>query len=479
MKLTDYAAHDALGLAALVKNGEVTAEELLACALEAAEALNGDLNAIVRSMEAEARASIADGLPAGPLKGVPFLLKDLTQSYAGVPTDCGSRFFKGWTRDFDSEMVTRWKRAGLVIFAKTNTPEGGSSGSTEPVANGPTHNPWKLGYSPGGSSGGSASAVAAGIAPAGHANDGGGSIRIPASACGLVGLKPSRGRTPNGPDFGELWNGIAIEHVVTRSVRDCAALLDATAGPGVGEPYYAPPPARPFLDEVGADPGRLRIGISTKAPLGSAVDADCVRATEDAAALLEDLGHIVEPAAPSFDVETMFDGWTKIFQANEAWAFDGYAAATGQTPSSENTEANNLHLLEEGRKLSGADLVQGIADIHATTRDFARFYEDYDIWLTPTLGTAPPPHGHLFADDDAEVFFERLLAFIPFTPIFNCTGNPAIALPLSWNGDGLPIGVHFGGRIAEEATLFRLAAQLEEARPWGDRHPGTSVWSLS
>ena len=305
---------------------EVTAEELLACALEAAEALNGDLNAIVRSMEAEARAAIAEGLPAGPFEGVPFLLKDLTQSYAGVPTDCGSRFFKGWTRDFDSEMVTRWKRAGLVIFAKTNTPEGGSSGSTEPVANGPTHNPWKLGYSPGGSSGGSASAVAAGIAPAGHANDGGGSIRIPASACGLVGLKPSRGRTPNGPDFGELWNGIAIEHVVTRSVRDCAALLDATAGPGVGEPYYAPPPARPFLDEVGADPGRLRIGISTKAPTGSAVDADCVRATEDAAALLEDLGHIVEPAAPAFDVETMFDGWTKIFQANEAWAFDGYAS---------------------------------------------------------------------------------------------------------------------------------------------------------
>ena len=479
MKLTDYAAHDALGLAALVKSKEVTAEELLTSALEAAEALNGDLNAIVRSMETEARAAIADGVPAGQLEGVPFLLKDLTQSYAGVPTDCGSRFFKGWTRDFDSEMVARWKRAGLVVFAKTNTPEGGSSGSTEPVANGSTHNPWKLGHSPGGSSGGSAAAVAAGIAPAGHANDGGGSIRIPASACGLVGLKPSRGRTPNGPDFGELWNGIAIEHVVTRTVRDCAALLDATAGPGIGEPYYAPPPAQPFLDEVGVDPGRLRIGISTKAPTGTPVDADCVRATEAAAALLEDLGHIVEPAAPDFDVETMFDGWTKIFQANEAWAFDGYAEATGQTPSSENTEANNLHLIEAGRTLSGADLVQGIADVHATTRDFARFYEHYDIWLTPTLGTAPPPHGHLFADEDAEVFFERLMEFIPFTPIFNCTGNPAISLPLHWNADGLPIGVHFGGRMADEATLFRLAAQLEEARPWRNRRPGTSVWSLS
>ena len=281
-------------------------------------------------MEAEARATIAEGVLAGPFEGVPFLLKDITLSYAGVPTDCGSRFFKGWTRDFDSEMVVRWKRAGLVMFAKTNTPEAGSSGSTEPVANGPTHNPWKLGYSPGGSSGGSAAAVASGIAPAGHANDGGGSIRIPASACGLVGLKPSRGRTPNGPDFGELWNGIAIEHAVTRSVRDCAALLDATAGPGVGEPYYA-----------------------------------------------------------------------------------------------------------------------------------------------------PPPHGHLFADDDAEVFFERLMEFIPFTPIFNCTGNPAITLPLSWNGEGLPIGVHFGGRMADEAALFRLAAQLEEARPWQGRHPETSVWSLS
>ena len=297
MNLKDYAAHDALGLAQLVKNKEVTAEELLDCALQASEALNGDLNAIVRSMEAEARAAIAAGVPAGPFEGVPFLLKDLTQSYAGVPTDCGSRFFKGWTRDFDSEMVARWKRAGAVIFAKTNTPEGGSSGSTEPVANGPTHNPWKLGYSPGGSSGGSASGVAAGIAPAGHANDGGGSIRIPASACGLVGLKPSRGRTPNGPDFGELWNGIAVEHVVTRTVRDCAALLDATAGPGVGEPYYAPPPARPFLDEVGADPGTLKIGISTKAPSGTEVDADCVRAAEETAKLLEDFGHVVEPAA--------------------------------------------------------------------------------------------------------------------------------------------------------------------------------------
>ena len=478
MKLTEYAAHDGLGLAGLVKRKEVTAGELLDCALRATDALNGTLNAVVRSMEGEARKTIEDGAPAGPFEGVPFLLKDLTQSYAGVPTDCGSRFFKGWTRDFDSEMVVRWKRAGLVIFGKTNTPEGGSSGSTEPVANGPTHNPWKRGYSPGGSSGGSASAVAAGIVPAAHANDGGGSIRIPASCCGLVGLKPSRGRTPNGPDFGELWNGIAVEHVVTRSVRDCAALLDATAGPGIGEPYYAPPPARPFLDELDADPGTLRIGFSTDAPSGSAVDGDCVRAAEDAAALLEELGHIVEPAAPAFDIDRMLDGWTRIFQANEVWAFDGIGKALGRTPSSENTEANNLQLIEQGRMLSGADVVQAIDDVHATTREFARFYEQYDIWLTPTLGTAPPPHGHLFADDDAELFFERLMAFIPFTPIFNCTGNPALTLPLFWNADDLPVGVHFGGRAADEAGLFRLAAQLEKARPWRDRHPGTGVWSL-
>ncbi len=478
MELRDYAAHDALGLAGLVKRKEATPEELLDCALRAADALNGKLNAIVRPMEEEARKTVAAGVPAGPFEGVPFLLKDLTQSYAGVPTDCGSRFFKGWTRDFDSEMTARWKKAGVVIFAKTNTPEGGSSGSTEPVANGPTHNPWRLGHSPGGSSGGSAAAVAAGIAPAGHANDGGGSIRIPASCCGLVGLKPSRGRTPNGPDFGELWNGIAVEHVVTRSVRDCAALLDAAAGPGIGEPYAAPPPDRPFLDEVGAEPGRLRIAFSSAAPAGSAVDADCVRAVEETAKLLADLGHIVEPGAPAFDIDSMLDGWTKIFQANEVWAFEGLGKLLGRTPGPENTEANNLHLIEEGRKLSGADVVQALSDVHATTRDFARFYESWDVWLTPTLGSAPPPHGHLFADDDAEVFFERLMAFIPFTPIFNCTGNPAISLPLHWNDAGLPVGIHLGGRANDEATLFRLAAQLEEARPWRDRRPETSVWTL-
>jgi amidase len=476
MKLSDYAKEDGLGLAALVKRREVTPSELVACAIEAIEKLNPKLNAVVRRLDDFAKRTAQGALPRGAFTGVPFLLKDLTHSLAGVPTDCGSRFFKGWTRDYDSEMVIRWKQAGFVIVAKTNTPEAGSSGSCEPVANGATHNPWKLGHSPGGSSGGSAAGVAAGITPVAHANDGGGSIRIPASACGLVGLKPSRGRTSYAPDWGELWNGMAIEGVVSRTVRDTAAALDVMWQPAVGDPYVAPPPPRPYLAEVGAPVERLRVGFSAVAPRGSEIHAECAAGVRKTARLLEGLGHQVEEAAPTFDIKKLEAAWSVIFQANEAWAFLDYAAATGREISGQLVERNNLMLVEQGRKLSAIDLLRAVNEMHAVSRDFARFFQKYDIWLTPTLGYPPPKHGYLFADQDAETFFDRLMAFIPYTPLFNATGLPAITLPLHWSADGLPIGIHFGAGYGNESLLLRLAAQLEEAEPWCHKRPAVGAW---
>jgi len=476
MKLSEYANFDGIGLANLVRRREVTPIELVECAISAIEKLDPKLNAVTRRLDAMARKTAKGDLPRGTFTGVPFLLKDLTHSLAGVPTDCGSRFFKGWTRNYDSEMVKRWKDAGFIITAKTNTPEAGSSGSCEPVATGATHNPWKLGYSPGGSSGGSAAGVAAGITPVAHANDGGGSIRIPASACGLVGLKPSRGRTSYAPDWGELWNGMAIEGVVSRTVRDTAAALDVMWQPAVGDPYIAPPPARPYLSEVGAPVEKLRIGFSTKAPRGSAVHAECAKGTKKVAKLLEGLGHHVEEAAPKFDIERLEKAWGTIFQANEAWAFIDHAEATGREISNKLVEKNNLHLIELGRKLSAIDILKAVYDMHAVTREFARFFQKYDIWLSPTLGHPPPKHGHLFADENAERFFDRLMCFIPFTPIFNATGNPAITLPLHWSADGLPVGIHFGGAYGSESLLLRLAAQIEEAEPWNHKRPAVGLW---
>ena len=471
MKLSEYVEHDGLGLASLVKRREVKPSELINCAIQAIEKTNPKLNAVVRRLDAMAKKTARGGLPRGAFTGVPFLLKDLTHSLAGVPTDCGSRFFKGWTRKYDSEMVKRWKAAGFVIVGKTNTPEAGSSGSCEPVANGATHNPWKLGYSPGGSSGGSAAGVAAGMTPVAHANDGGGSIRIPASACGLVGLKPSRGRTSYAPDWGELWNGMAIEGVVSRTVRDTAASLDVMWQPAVGDPYFATPPKRPYSAEVGAPVEKLRVGFSTAAPRGSAMHGECVKGVRKTAALLESLGHRVEEAAPKFDVSRLEEAWGIIFQANEAWAFLDYAKVTGRTISNKLIEANNLWLIEEGQKYSAIDLLKAVCDMHAVSRQFAQFFEKYDIWLTPTLGSPPPKHGYLFADQNPDIFFERLMEFIPITSIYNATGNPAITLPLHWSRNGLPVGIHFGARYGEEALLLRLAAQLEEAAPWHSKCP--------
>ena len=475
----DYADYDALGLAELVRRKEVTPLELTQAGLDAIAVLNPKLNALVMVLEEQALAVAEGELPDGPFTGVPFLIKDLTVSYAGLPTSCGSRFFADWIRGFDSEILCRWKRAGLVVLGKTNTPELGSSGSTEPVATGVTRNPWNTEHTPGGSSGGSAAAVASGMVPAAHGNDAGGSIRGPASCCGLVGLKPTRGRNPLGPDAGEHWNGLVVEHVLTRSVRDSAALLDCTAGPDVGDPHQAPAPARPFLAEVGAEVEPLRIGAAIAGTKTARFSPEAVAAVEKTAKLLEDLGHQVEETEPDYDVELLGETFMAFFAAAIARDIEAHAAATGKTPSPQTVELNNLWLLERGRRLSAAELVDALYDLNKVTRQFARFFQDHDVWLTPTMATPPPPLGHLYADvENVERFFERLWTFNPLNSVYNAAGQPAITLPLHVSAEGLPIGVMLGAGFGRESLLFRLSAQLEAAAPWRDRHPPIGLWNL-
>ena len=397
---------------------------------------------------------------------------------ANAPTSSGSRFFKDVVRPYDTELVRRWKQAGLVMVGKTNTPELGSSGSTEPVATGPTHNPWKRGHSPGGSSGGSAAAVAAGIVPVAHASDGGGSIRGPASCCGLVGLKPTRGRNSMAPDAGEAWQGFVAEHVVSRSVRDSAALLDATAGYCPGDPHIAPLPARPFLAEVGAGPGRLRIGFARLGYAGEPFHPDAQAAVAKTAKLLEELGHDVEEVSPTYDKPLLLEAFMTYFAAGVGHAIETQAAATGLVPSVDLIERNNLWLWEQSKKIGCTDYLRAIGKQNTVTRQFARFFTDHDVWLTPTTAEPPPPHGHLHADvEDVPEFFRRLWRFNPLQWVYNATGNPAITLPLHWNADGLPMGVMLGAGFGEDAVLFRLAAQLEAAAPWRQLHPPVSVWT--
>ena len=474
---TEYADQDGLGLAALIRRGAISPTDAMETAIAAIERLNPMLNAVTLVMRAEAKAVIAAGLPDGRYRGVPFLLKDLTPTAANVPTSGGSRFFSGVVRPYDTEIVRRWRQAGLVMVGKTNTPECGSSGSTEPVATGPTHNPWRLGYSPGGSSGGSAAAVAAGIVPAAHASDGGGSIRGPASCCGLVGLKPTRGRNSLAPDAGEAWQGFVAEHVVSRSVRDTAALLDATAGYCPGDPHIAPPPSRAFLQEVGAAPGRLRIGVALHEMAGQELHPDTRAAVAKAARLLADLGHDVEEVSPEYDVPLLLDAFMAFFAAGVGLAIEEQAKATGRVPSHDLIERNNLWLWENAKRIGSMDYLRAVAKVNTVSRQFARFFADHDIWLTPTAADPPPPHGHLNTDmEDTPEFFRRLWRFNPVQWVYNATGHPAITLPLHWNDAGLPIGVMFGAGFGEDAMLLRLAGQIEHAAPWRNRHPRVSLW---
>ena len=467
---------DATSQAELVRREEVKPIELIDAAVERIERLNPTLNAVVTPMYEEARAAATAKLPEGPFTGVPFLLKDLLAEYAGVRMTEGSTFLRNHISDHDTELVTRLKRAGLVILGKTNTPELGILPTTEPRLFGPTHNPWDAARTPGGSSGGSAASVAAGLVPMAHGNDGGGSIRIPASCCGLFGLKPTRGRNPLGPDYGDVFAGLVVEHALTRSVRDSAALLDATSGPDVGDPYWAPAPVRPFLREVGADPGRLRIAFTTVAVTGVPVHDDCVSAVRDAAALCADLGHEVVEVTPALAGDLISQNFIMLWSVGCAWAIDDWARQTGQTPTPDHFEPLTWALYEMGHQQSAPAGLLVLQDLQKVSRDIARFFIDYDVWLTPTLGEPPVPLGTFDSPPDNPLQgLLRSAQYVPFTPICNITGQPAMSVPLFWNSDGLPVGSHFIGRFGDEATLFRLAAQLEQARPWADKRPPVSA----
>ena len=466
----EYERYDALGLAELVRRREITADELLDAALARVAARNPAINAVVMPLEDYARKAIASGLPSGPFTGVPYLMKDLTASIAGVRMLRGSRFFADSPpATADSEHVTRLKRAGLVIFGRTNTCELGLSLTCEPQFQGPTKNPWDLTRISGGSSGGAAAATSARIVPMAHATDGFGSIRAPAACCGVVGLKPTRNRNTMAPFLGEGLGGLAVEHAVTLSVRDSAALLDATSGPGAGDPYFAPPPARPFLAEVGADPGRLRIAFTK-------VSADSLARLDDTARLCADLGHHVEEADPQVDGDAIVPTFLTLSAANTVINVESHPA--GKKPRADEFEKVTWAMYERGQRVTGPDYVRATQAAHRIGRQTAAFYASHDVLLTPGLAAGAVKLGwiDMMLEDPAE-YWRRVFTFSPFTVWFNLTGQPAMMLPLGVSEAGLPLATQLVGRYGDEATLFRLAAQLEAARPWFDRKPAITAAS--
>lgn len=471
-EFSEYESYDAMGLAELVREGEVSPGELLEAAIGRVEARNPALNAVVMPMYDEARGSINAGLPDGPLKGVPFLLKDLGLFYKGFATTFGSRLFVDFVPDHDSTLVTRYRKAGLVIFGKTNTPELGLTVTTEPQLYGACRNPWNPERTTGGSSGGSAAAVASGMVPVAHASDGGGSIRIPASCCGLFGLKPTRGRIPAGPHAGEGWNGMSSDHVITRSVRDSALFLDIAAGPSPGDPYCAPHFSGSFLEAVRQMPGKLRIAYTAVPPSGAQIHAECAAALHSTVQLCADLGHSLEEATPAIDFEPFQQAIVTIIDANTAALLDAGATALGRELGPDDVEYVTWRSAKAGNEYSAPDYVRAVETIHLTGRTVARFFEKYDILLSPALLQPPVPLGYLDTkSEDVKRYVKNLFTFFGFTGLFNATGQPSMSVPLYWSEDNLPIGLLFSARFGEEALLFRLAAQLEEARPWKDRRP--------
>jgi amidase len=423
MSFAENGANDALGLAELVRMGKLSPVDLVRTALHAIELLNPRLNAVIRTLANDALMAAEHPRLTGPFAGVPLLLKDTAVSLAGVPTEYGSRYFKGYTRSHDSELVRRCKQAGFIILGKSNTSEFGTSGSTDTVFTGAMRNPWDLERIPGGSSGGSAAAVAAGIVPVAHATDAGGSLRGPAAWCGLVGLKPTRGRVSAAPDEGDSWLGLATLHVVTRSVRDSAATLDCSAGPALGDPHMAPPPARSFLSEVEAAPKRLRIGFASKGVSGPSVQGETLDALHATVRLLDELGHHVEEATPSWDAKLLGEAIMAICATVVAEMVDERQAATGVPPNSDWLEKSNLFLLDKGRGLPAIELLRATRKLNTVSRAFAQFFENYDIWLTPTMGDLPPKLGYLDStSDDITVLYDRLWNFYRFNSVYNATG---------------------------------------------------------
>ncbi len=465
--------HDSLGLAALVKARKVSPAELLEAAIGRAEALDPKLNFMAQKHYDRARKAVAAGLPEGPFRGVPWLLKDLNTYIAGEVTENGSRLYKGQRAAVTSELVRRIEKAGFVIFGKTTTPEFGLTGTTESALKGATRNPWNDERIAGGSSGGAAAAVAAGVIPAAHATDGGGSIRIPASCCGLFGLKPSRGRVPMGPLRTEGWGGMSVHHAVTRTVRDSAAILDATHGIEPGSRYGAPTPVRPFLDEVGRDPGKLRVALMVKPFSGAPVDPEVIAATMAAAKLLEGLGHHVEEAAPKIDMGAIAASSFALMASSVAADCEDRAKALGVTLGPDLLELTTLDIVAYGKACTGMDFARGNNAYQAAAMAIAQFMERYDVILSPTLSAPPLPLGRIGLNTGRSMaeWGREVGGFTAFPGIFNGTGQPSMSLPLAMSKDGLPMGVMVTGRYGEEALLFRLAGQLEKAAPWNARRP--------
>jgi len=488
--VNDYIACDATELAARVRRGEVRPEELVETAIAAIESVNPALNAVMLPLYQEARAA-ARSVPDGPFRGVPMVVKDYDGFVGGVPYTAGTRFLEGFVADHDSEALARLRRAGLVFTAKTNLPELAILGTTEGRLKGPTRNPWNVDHTTGGSSGGSAALVAARAVPLGHGGDGGGSLRIPASACGLVGFKTTRGRVTFAPDSGEGWGGYAGWGCLARSVRDAAAMVDIMAGPGPGDPYSVPPLERPLAAELGTPPGKLRVAFTAGSLFGRETHPECRAAVESAARLLAGLGHTVEEARPDFDRGCLVRAYLTQVAASVASGIDLMGTWVGRKPAPKYFEPTTWFLYQIGRQLSAAELQEARDAAQEAGRSLAAFFSRYDLFITPTLAHPPIRLGELALKPieaaalavlravPAGAALRAILAQLadsslektPNTQIFNQTGQPAISLPLHWTPEGLPVGVQFAARYAEEALLVRVASQIEAARPWQDRLP--------
>jgi amidase len=489
----EFEQYDAMGLAELVKKKEVTPAELCKEAIDRIEQFNPEFNAVVTRMDEQGRKAASGPLPEGPFTGVPFLLKDLLADYAGVPTSYGNRVLKNIPAAHDSEMVVRFKKSGLVILGKTNTPEFGLTGVTEPEVFGPCRNPWNREHTPGGSSGGSGAAVAVGMVPMASAGDGGGSIRIPASCCGLFGIKPSRGRNPTGPDHGRIWQGAVQEHVISRSVRDSAAMLDMTNGADTGAPYEIRPPEGSYLKEVETEPAALTIAFNTRSPIGTPVHKECIAAVEETARILEHLGHYVEPAEPDIDGMALAKSYMTLYFGEVGADIREMADLLGRKATRADVEPLTWTLGMLGRSFSAAYFVEAMRQWDRAARKIGVFFKKYDLYLCPTMAVPPPRIGELnpsaveaFAvkavnalrlggllklSGIVDQMAEKSLSKMPFTQMANLCGLPAMSVPLYWGAENLPIGVQFVGPFGDEATLFRLAGQLERAKPWFDIRP--------
>ncbi len=476
--MEDYAKYDATGLAALVRNGEASPADLLEAAIDRAEALNPSINALSQKLYDHGRMAIDAGLPDGPFRGVPFLLKDASGELAGHVTANGARLLsEGAPAARDSTLVSRYKAAGVVIFGKTTTPEFSLAASTETSLTGATRNPWDLSRSTGGSSGGAAAAVAAGIIPAAHGSDGGGSIRIPASCCGLFGMKPSRARNPSGPLVGEGWGSLSVSHVLTRSVRDSAAMLDATQGMAPGDPYCAPVLKRPYSEEAQRDPGRMRIGWHTTPMSGKPVAAPCRKAAEDAAHLLASLGHHVDEIILPGEVEPLQKALWVLVASNVARSIHTIGARRGGQVKRGDVDNVTWNAVEDARDMSAEDYAEALFQIHAQSRRMADLHARFDVILSPTLATLPPELGVQRTDtEDMDAYRAALTGFTPFTQLYNMTGAPSMSVPLGWHRpessqSELPVGVMISADFGREDILFRLAGQIEAEHPWFERLP--------